>query len=98
MSGHPGLIAFIVFLVFGAINAYIASFKSFNPVIWFFAAGLLGLIVVSLMPSATKVLSEHGDLFQKRRRNANIAGLVIVGFAIVSIIILVNIPYWYWYK
>ncbi len=49
----------VLFLIFGTINAIIASKKGFNPIIWFFAAGLLGFDCLALMPSAKAILSEN---------------------------------------
>jgi intracellular septation protein A len=49
----------ILFIVFGVINALIASKKSFNPWIWFFAGGLLGLIVILILPSAHAALPDQ---------------------------------------
>jgi ABC-type Mn2+/Zn2+ transport system permease subunit len=51
----PFLVFLIILAIFGGINAFIANAKGFNPILWFFAAGLLGLIVVSVLPSANKV-------------------------------------------
>ena len=41
----------LVFLaLFGAINAAIAKRKGYNAVIWFFAAGAIGLIFILFLP------------------------------------------------
>jgi hypothetical protein len=67
---------------FGIINAIIASRKGFNPLIWFFAAGLLGLIVLFFLPSATKAMAYDPELSEERKRAGNNAGLIIIGIAI----------------
>jgi hypothetical protein len=76
----------IFFLIFGAINAFIADRKGFNPIIWFFAAGLLGLIVLAIMPSANEVLEDDEELYLKRKRAGNTAGLIILGVAVLLIL------------
>ena len=78
----------ILFLIFGAINALIASKKGFNPVIWFFAAGLLGLIVLAFLPSANAALPDNEELYEQRRKTGNTAGIIILCFAAVVIFIL----------
>ena len=72
-----------LFLIFGAINAVIASNKGFNPFIWFFAGGLLGLIVLLFMPSAKAVLEENPELYEQRKKEGNTAGLIVLGIAVL---------------
>ncbi len=79
----------VLFLIFGTINAIIASKKGFNPIIWFFAAGLLGLIVLAFMPSAKAILSENEELSEQRRVAGNRAGIIIL--VIAAALILVTI-------
>jgi|WetSurMetagenome_2_1015567.scaffolds.fasta_scaffold101131_3 MFS family permease len=81
----------ILFAVFGIINALIAAKKGFNPWIWFFAAGLLGLVVVSIMPSASAVFNENFELSEQRRKNGNTAGLIILGVAFVLIMLMIGL-------
>jgi len=66
----PILIILIIIVVSGAINAFIAKLKGFNPLLWFFTAGILGLIVVSLLPSAKKA-AERTEEYNHRRARAN---------------------------
>jgi MFS family permease len=73
----------VLFLVFGTINALIASKKGFNPFIWFFAAGLLGLIVLAFLPSANAVLAENKELYEERKKAGNRAGIIILCIAAV---------------
>jgi len=81
----------ILFLVFGIINALIAYKKGFNPVIWFFAAGLLGLIVLAFLPSAKAVLAENQELYEQRRKTGNKAGIIILCIAAVIILVAILI-------
>ena len=78
----------VLFLVFGVINAIIANKKGFNPFIWFFAAGLLGLIVLSLMPSASSVEESDEALYLQRKKAGNTAGLIILGVAAILVVIV----------
>jgi uncharacterized membrane protein HdeD (DUF308 family) len=77
----------ILFIVFGIINALIASKKSFNPWIWFFAGGLLGLIAILILPSAHAALPDQ-ELYEQRRKTSNTAGIVILCIALFAILIL----------
>lgn len=77
----------ILFIVFGVINALIASKKSFNPWIWFFAGGLLGLIVILILPSAHAALPDQ-ELYEQRRKTGNTAGIVILCLALFAVIVL----------
>jgi hypothetical protein len=77
----------IIFIVFGIINALIANSKGFNPFLWFFAGGLLGLIVVLILPSANAALPEDQELYETRRKNSNIAGGIILGLALLLVVI-----------
>ena len=82
----PILKILIIIVVAGGVNALIAKLKGFNPFLWFFTAGLLGLILVVLLPSAKKV--EKGtEEYNQRRARANWWGYVIVIFASVFVII-----------
>ena len=70
----PILKILIIVVVAGGVNALIAKLKGFNPFLWFFTAGLLGLILVVLLPSAKKV--EKGtEEYNQRRARANWLGL-----------------------
>lgn len=79
----------ILLLVFGTINALIANKKGFNPLLWFFAAGLLGLIVLGIMPSANSVKESQPELYLKRKKDGNVAGGIILGIAALAVIILI---------
>jgi hypothetical protein len=80
---------FILLIIFGTINAVIANNKGFNPFIWFFTAGFLGLIVLLFMPSAKAVLLENEELYEQRRKAGNAAGLIIIGLAVVLVIVMI---------
>lgn len=85
---------FILLAVFGTINAIIAAKKGFNPFIWFFAAGLLGLIVIALMPSANAMINNEDvdiNLYEQRRKAGNIAGLIILGLVALFILVIFSL-------
>jgi len=82
----PILKILIIIVVAGGVNAFFAKLKGFNPILWFFAAGFLGLILVVLLPSAGKV--EKGtEEYNQQRVRANWWGYVILIFASVFVII-----------
>ncbi len=79
----------VFFLIFGTINAIIASKKGFNPLIWFFAGGILGLVVLAILPSAKAVLTENVELYEKRRKTGNRAGIIILCIAAVLLLVFI---------
>ena len=79
----------ILFIITGIINVLIANKKGFNPWIWFFAGGLLGLIVILILPSANKALPDNQQLYVQRRKTGNTAGVAILCFALLFIIVIV---------
>ncbi len=82
----PFLIILTIIVVSGAINALIAKLKGFNPILWFFTAGILGLIVVALLPSAKKA-EEGSEEYNHRKARANWWGYAILIFAAVVVLI-----------
>ena len=78
----------ILFLVFGVIMIVVALSKGFNPVRWFFAAGLLGLIILFFLPSVyAKDIDETEKL--KRAQLGNQVGTVISVIALIFAGILI---------
>ena len=79
----------IVLLVVGLITAYYASWKGYNGIIWFFAGGALGLIILLIMPN----VNDQGHYAHERAqltRNGNIVGGVLagIGFALGSVLLM----------
>lgn len=77
----------ILFLVFGIVMLVVASAKGFNPLRWFFAAGLLGLIILIFLPSAKAAGIDEAEK-NKRIKKANTIGGVISIFALIFAVIL----------
>jgi cytochrome bd-type quinol oxidase subunit 2 len=73
-------------LVICAITAALAARKGYNPACWFFAAGIIGLLILAFLPFVNK-----GDLSEEEarsKRNAgNIIGAVISVIAVVFMLI-----------
>jgi uncharacterized membrane protein YdcZ (DUF606 family) len=80
------ILLILIIIIFGAINAFIAKVKGFNPFLWFFTAGFLGLIVVVFLPSAKKA-EEDPEEYDHRKTRANWWGYAILIFAAVVIVI-----------
>jgi hypothetical protein len=77
----------ILFLVFGGAMAYLANRKGYSPRAWFLAAGLLGLIILGVLPNLSKAnLMPEG--IAKKARTGNIIGGTISGLVIVLIVVL----------
>ena len=70
-------------LFFGTITALLAYRKGYNPLCWFFAAGVVGLVVLAFRPFVNR-----GNLSETERavllRRGNRIGLIItgIGFAL----------------
>ena len=64
-----------------------ASRKGFNPALWFLGGGLLGIIVLACMPSATKP-GITGEQAHSRTVAGNIAGGVLSGLVAVVLVLL----------
>jgi chromate transport protein ChrA len=80
----------IIGIVVAVIMAIIAYKKGFNPVFWILAGGLIGLIVVSVMPSANAAGIEEAER-DARRRRGNITGGVLSAIVVVVILIVIVI-------
>jgi hypothetical protein len=74
---------FIFSLIILGITFYYADRKGFNPWAWILAAGLLGLIVLAFLPSASDPDLDIETL-DKRRRNGTNVGL---GISIACVVI-----------
>lgn len=77
------IVAILYLLVFGIINAIIAHKKGFNPLIWFFASGLLGLIIVCIIPSAKELFEFEPEEYLKRKKTGDTVGLILVSLSVI---------------
>jgi hypothetical protein len=75
-------------IVFGLINVGIAQKKGFSPFIWFFSAGLIGLIILLILPSAKAVEETDQNLYKSRRTTGNIVGGVLLGLIIFLAVLI----------
>lgn len=68
-------------IIFGIPSAIVAASKGFRPLRWLIALGLIGLVVVSFMPSAKKdgISSEEAE---KRAGKADTVGAWMAGITI----------------
>jgi len=76
---------FFVLLAICAITAYYASWKGYNPVLWFFATGFIGLLALLFLPNANDPMhspSERARLVS----NGNTVGGVVVGIAVLFMV------------
>jgi hypothetical protein len=82
----------ILFLVFGAVNMAIARKKGFSPWAWILAAGILGLLAISFMPSSKEIgITEQAK--NDRRKAGNLAGILISILALsVMVVFIIAMP------
>ncbi|HNX66361.1 MAG TPA: hypothetical protein PKH02_05725 [Bacteroidales bacterium] len=77
------IIAICILVLLASLNAFIAYRKGFNMLIWFLSGGIPGLIAILLLPSANKFKRVDKNVYIKRRRTANIVGLVLIVLGII---------------
>jgi phosphatidylglycerophosphate synthase len=79
----------VVFFVVVAIALWIiAKEKGFNPWLWFFTAGILGLIVLLCLPSAAAKGIDDNTI-QKRRTTANTVGGILTAVTVVAVVVII---------
>ncbi len=73
---------FAPLLLFGLITAALAYRKGYNPLCWFFAAGVLGLIVLAFRP-----FTDKGEISDQERvalkRKGNLIGIILSAFGLL---------------
>jgi hypothetical protein len=68
-------------LFFGLITALLASRKGYNPLCWFLAGGVIGLLLLAFRPFTNdEKLSEANRV--ALRREGNLMGLIISGIGV----------------
>ena len=83
---HPFQVSLLI--VFGIINFRVAQTKGFSPYLWFFSAGLIGLIILLILPSAKAVEETDQGLYESRKTIGNVVGGVLLGFIIFIAVLL----------
>lgn len=80
-------------ILFGIINAIVARSKGFEPIRWVFALGIIGLIVLIVLPSA-KAQGIAPEQSAARRARANVIGgwmcgiiVTLLGVAALTLLI-----------
>ncbi len=64
-----------------AMSAFLAARKGYQPLIWFFCAGLIGLVVLVCLPYAN-LPDQTPEERARLRRSGNLIGLIIAGVAV----------------
>lgn len=72
----------LIFALFALATAFLAKRKGFNPLLWVFAGGPIGLVILLLLPAAS---ADHIDSQESlvRAKRANTVG------AFLSMIVLI---------
>ena len=63
--------------ILGTVNALMARKKGYSGVLWFFCAGLLGLIALLTLPNTNAEGIEQDEVERLRRRGNNIGGVIL---------------------
>lgn len=69
-----------------AMSAFLAARKGYQPLIWFFCAGLIGLVVLVCLPYAN-LPDQTPEERARLRRNGNLIGLIIAGAAVAVFLV-----------
>jgi len=80
----------LVMIILGTIMVVVADKKGFNGILWFMAAGLLGLIILACLPSAKKVGISDADV-ASRKSTGNLVGGILSGISILLCAIIVAV-------
>jgi hypothetical protein len=81
----------IPILFFGLLTALLAARKGYNPLCWFFAGGVVGLIVLAFRPFTNNVGLSDSDriaLQQEGNRIGLIVSGVMLGLALFLTLLL----------
>ena len=73
-------------LIFGIIAALVARNKGYNWVYWFLALGLVGMIVIILMPDANRI-GISSDEKAKIQKRGDLTGGILSAVSIVLILV-----------
>ncbi|RLL50739.1 hypothetical protein D8Y20_11165 [Mariprofundus sp. EBB-1] len=73
----------IIQVVLCIITAILAARKGYNPFIWFFASGVIGLIILAFLPFVNEKSALNEDERAVKKRKGNIIGGVIAALAII---------------
>ena len=78
---------FLSVMLFGLLMALLASRKGYNPLCWFLAAGVVGLIFLAFQPYTNKGDLSEGEASALRSRG-NKTGALISGGAVALAVVL----------
>ncbi|MFH0790222.1 MAG: hypothetical protein V2A64_01170 [Candidatus Omnitrophota bacterium] len=83
----------IIGLVFCTITAYLAKRKGYNPVFWFFSAGIVGLCVLAFLPHINKSNLTEEEKNKKARTGNKIGGVIsVITIALIIFDVFVLFP------
>lgn len=89
-----GLVCVLVAIVlFGSLVGGLAARKGYNFFIWFFAAGIIGLIVLAFLPFTNKGDMPPEVAAQKRSTGNTIGGVLAalsIGLGVINFMILAS--------
>jgi peptidoglycan/LPS O-acetylase OafA/YrhL len=85
-GGGASMVESIALVIFGLITGGLAARKGYNFFLWFFACGIIGLIILAFLPFTNKGDLQPGVAAQKRATGNTIGG-VLTAIAIGVIIL-----------
>ena len=79
---HDAFFILLFVVVAGLMTAGLAARKGYNPVIWFFAANIVGLIALAFLPAANAPDLWDSERAERTKRG-NIIGGILAGIFFV---------------
>lgn len=76
-------------IAFAVVTVWLARKKGYNPFIWFFASGLIGVATLAVLPDTTNPRLSDVDS-SRWARIGNMAGIGIIVAGVAIIILFVN--------
>lgn len=77
----------VILIVFGVVMAVLAGRKGYNPALWFFAGGILGLLILAFLPFVNEKSKLPEDQRAAKKKTGDLIGGVTSGIAIVIALI-----------
>ena len=81
MQAEIILLPILLLIIVGGVTSALAARKGYSGLIWFFAAGVIGLIVLAFLPfTNTEDLSR--DVAEAKRKVGNVLGGTLAGLGL----------------
>ncbi len=73
-----------IYLLVGVITGYMAHRKGYSFYLWFFAGGVLGLVVLLMLPDASDPLNSYEENQRLAARGNNLGWIIVVAALVIG--------------